>query len=297
MKKSISIFILLFITNLIFAISPVTISVSTTPGNLSADIQNAGADLKTVINLTVTGNIDSRDFTTMRDSMLVLKTIDLSTVTIDAYSGTGGSNYNYASYSYAANAIPGYAFVTATSGKESLTSIIFPESLLEIESLAFSSCTGLTSISIPATVNIIQAYAFMYCTGLSSVSAQSTTPINLDLSMHVFYDVDKNNCVLHVPSTSLAAYQSANQWMDFFTISNDITTKQKEVSISNIKVFTNKNTVIIKDVTAGEYIELFNMQGTSLYKKKSFSNISHINLTDRGIYIIKVGSFSEKIMY
>ena len=54
-------------------------------------------ELSSITNLTITGTIDARDFKTMRDDMPVLAELDLSGVTVSAYSGTEGTAW-YANF-------------------------------------------------------------------------------------------------------------------------------------------------------------------------------------------------------
>jgi len=64
----------------------------------------------TITNITITGNIDTRDFQTMKSNMPALVVIDLSGVMI------------------ANNEIP----ESALSGKDKLTTILLPQSLITI---------------------------------------------------------------------------------------------------------------------------------------------------------------------
>lgn len=67
--------------------------------------------------------------------------------------------------------IDSWAFSDCTG----LTSISLPASLTEISSSAFSDCTGLTSISLPASLTTIGEGAFEGCKSLTSI----TLPANL----------------------------------------------------------------------------------------------------------------------
>ena len=54
----------------------------------------------------------------------------------------------------------------AFNGCDSLTSVIIPDSVTDIEADSFKNCTGLTEIVIPDSVNSIENKAFYGCTGL-----------------------------------------------------------------------------------------------------------------------------------
>lgn len=68
-------------------------------------------ELDTTIALKLIGNIDARDFKTMRDSMPNLASIDLSETNIVYYEGYDGTHYKDAiSHIYVENIIPVNAF-------------------------------------------------------------------------------------------------------------------------------------------------------------------------------------------
>jgi len=133
----------------------------TTAGSLGSLLTST--EKTTVTNLTLTGSIDARDFAIMGTQMHNLTTLDISSVTIQAYNGSTVSYYN--NISYLANEIPEYC----VSGS-SLKTVTLPQSLTSIGESAFSSVKGLTSITIPNSVIQIGMGAFYYCTGLTSVN-------------------------------------------------------------------------------------------------------------------------------
>jgi len=140
-----------------------------TAGSLGTTL--TATELSTVTNLTIIGNLDARDFKTMRDNMPVLAVLNMSAVSIKAFQGSGGTDANYVAYYV--NEIPYYAFYDAyysRVGKTSLTSITLPSSLTGIQIWAFRNCTGLTSIKIPNGVTLIGERAFDGCSSITSVA-------------------------------------------------------------------------------------------------------------------------------
>ncbi len=109
----------------------------------------------------------------------------------------------------------GYAAFRRCSG---LTSVIIPNSVTSIGYYAFYECTGLTSMDLPNSVTSIGDYAFYKCTGLTSVTSLATTPPTCGTD--VFYNVDTESCTLHVPTGTKSLYQAADQWKDFYNISD-----------------------------------------------------------------------------
>ena len=76
----------------------------------------------------------------------------------------------------------------AFSGCSSLTSITIPDSVTEIGHYAFEDCTSLTSIVIPDSVTSIGVYAFSYCTGLTIYCEAASEPGGW------FYNWNSSNC-------------------------------------------------------------------------------------------------------
>ncbi len=187
------------------------------PGKLSTTF--TATELAMISAIAPTGDIDARDFKTMRDDMPMLRIIDLSNANIVEYTGMLGTFGNDI-ITYSANKIPTYAFYKGTSSvvNSVLTSIILPASITVIGTSAFQNCTSLSAISIPANVTTIDKYAFYNCKGLQEVTVSQSTPIDLTNSSSVFFGVDKTTCMLNVPDGTLAKYKIANQWKDFTTI-------------------------------------------------------------------------------
>lgn len=141
-----------------------------TAGTLSTAL--TPSELQNVSKLTITGNIDARDFKTMRNSMPVLSNVDISSVTVAAYEGWEGTYHLGALYR--ANAIPQYAFHL----NYRLTSIVLPLSVISIEHDAFQSCTKLTTVTLPSSgtsaLNSIGNSAFYGCQGLNTINIPSS---------------------------------------------------------------------------------------------------------------------------
>lgn len=147
--------------------------VNSTPGGLKEAISSAGKNFKTLRNLKITGEIDSRDFYFMRDEMDELQALNLKEVKIKAFGRE--PIYNIACKE---DQIPSSAFYynSTIDGKSSLTRLILPDNLKSIGSRAFYGCRYLTgSLIIPEGVTEIQQGAFHGCRSLTgSLSLPST---------------------------------------------------------------------------------------------------------------------------
>jgi hypothetical protein len=133
----------------------------TTAGTLRE--QFTTTEMTSVTNLTVTGNLNARDFKFMRRGITNLSVLDIGAVTIQAYNGTSGTSD---ATSYPANELPTSAF----DGCVGLTNITIPNSVTSIGDAAFIGCSGLTSITIPNSVTSIGDNAFENCSGLTSIT-------------------------------------------------------------------------------------------------------------------------------
>ncbi len=156
----------------------------------------------TITKLTLSGTMDARDFKTMRDAMPALTDVDLSGVTIVAYSGTEGpmsSDYR----TYPANEIPENAFqIASCMGTNRFKSFILPSSITSIGSYSFYNCKFLTSINIPASVTNIGLNAFGGCNALINVDPANPNYSSVD---GVLFDKNQIN-IIHCPVSKTGNY-------------------------------------------------------------------------------------------
>lgn len=194
-------------------------TISITPGMLATAL--TPNELNTVTHLTVTGSMDARDIKTMRDLMPELILVDLSGVSISAYTGTAGT-YNTSNNTYPANTFPRNGFYN----KSNLSDIILPVNLTAIARSGFNSCTSLASVSlpmgmktigylafrncgslnnftIPATVNVIDTAAFLYCESLPDIEIPASVTF---IGSNAFLGTNANINV----NSSNAYYSSEN---------------------------------------------------------------------------------------
>ena len=100
--------------------------------------------------LAITGNMDAKDFQTVREVFESVETLDLSEIENDN--------------------IPANAF----AGMENLQNVILPETVSEIGAGSFKDCENLESITIPG-VTAIGEGAFEGCTSLTSIILPANT--------------------------------------------------------------------------------------------------------------------------
>ena len=239
------------------------------PGTLSTLLTST--EKNSITNLTLTGNIDASDFRIMRDSMPVLSVLDISGVSIAAYSGSEGTGY---SSSYPANEIPEYAFYVTGEAPgtyiSELTSIILPLTTTSVGRMAFTFCSSLTSVFISASVTQIGQLAFVGCG--ATINVDPANP-NYSSDNGVLYDKAKMTLIqcpltmtgnYNVPSTvnSIAMYG--------FCFCDKLTSVNVPSSVSSIGMFafTSCSGMINIDSNNPNYKSqdavLFNKSGSTL---------------------------------
>jgi len=143
----------------------------TTAGTLNNLLTST--EKSSITDLIIKGNMDARDFKTLRDSMVNLVTLDIGEVNIAAYTGLGGTVDVNTTYSI--NEIPYYAFYSLSNNQGNvmnpITSIILPVSASSIGVGAFLICGSLTSVSISASITYIGHSAFAGCNAKINVDA------------------------------------------------------------------------------------------------------------------------------
>ena len=130
----------------------------------------------------------------------------------------------------------------------SLTGVVIPNSVTTIGKKAFYGCSNLENAVIGSGVTSIGSQAFYSCTNLRNITCKGTTPPTMAAS-DVFDNSAYTYATLFVPNGSLSAYQSANWWRNFTTISDQ---KFYDFAVNGIYyLITSGNTVEVSFRDAG----------------------------------------------
>jgi hypothetical protein len=175
-----------------------------------------------------------------------------------------------------------------------LKEIIIPNSVISIGNNAFSICSALVNLSISKSINTIGANAFLGCNMLKTIYVYAPTPVNLTSSIDVFLYVDKRSCILYVPTGSKNSYKYANQWSDFQNII-EITTALPSISQSKINATTGNGILTLSNTEIGDKVEIYNVSGLKI-KECYIENIQTIIALKTGIYILRIGDYSSKVI-
>jgi len=183
------------------------------------------------------------------------------------------------------------------------TSYIIPSTVNYVRSSVFLNCLGLTSITIPSSVQTIRSGMLQGCSNLTTINVYGSVPINLNSNIpgedsnDVFKGVDTLHCVLHVPFGSKNLYASAFQWKNFSNIVEGFAAGFISTKASNLRTKVFDGQIMISGYSPGDQITIYNTQGIMLYKQQPNTPTTTINLSSKGIVLIKVGIDRIKVLF
>ena len=103
-----------------------------------------------------------------------------------------------------------------------IESVNIPNSVKTIEEAAYWRCYGLKTLTLGSGVELIGYDAFTACDKITSVTCHATVPPAVTYppdNYEVLFSWETfNGATLHVPQSSLEAYQTARGWENFFQI-------------------------------------------------------------------------------
>lgn len=149
----------------------------------------------------------------------------------------------------------------AFHGCNKLKKIDIPNSVTTLSEGLLQDCFSLESIRIHKDVVEIKNSVFDGCSNLTNILCEATTPPTC--GANAFRYVNKSNCKVLVPETSIAAYKGANEWKDFSYIeattgiTNNVYNKTELVdvyTIDGIKRLSKVSKEEIKALPKGVYI-------------------------------------------
>ena len=174
MKKSLYFLTLLTIINLLSCKTDDSIQF----GKSTKNVSNAGTlhslftnmERDTITSLILTGTIDARDIKYIRDSLSMLKTLNMTSLNISAYTGENGTLTSGYPVPYPAKTLPAGSFYSDMKFNETLEVIYLPNSITSIGNAAFYACSAIKSITIPNNVTSIGTTTFSGCLALKSIT-------------------------------------------------------------------------------------------------------------------------------
>lgn len=126
-------------------------------------------EMDNVTDLTITGNLDARDFKFMRDRVKKLENLNIEETKILEYVGDRGTLPSVGTYP--TDEIPKYAFFNSTTsiGKELLNLVVFPKNITSVGVHAFQN-VGIKHLDFPNTLKSISDWSFTFCYDLETIT-------------------------------------------------------------------------------------------------------------------------------
>ncbi len=133
----------------------------------------------------------------------------------EGYSGNVNipSSVTYLGMNFDVTGIDANAF----DGCYDLTSIVIAEGVASIGAQAFQGCTGLKEVTMGSGMTMIGAKAFNYCNALERITCRDTVPPVME-NANCFTNKAYSQATLVVPRQHIGAYQSADFWYKFASI-------------------------------------------------------------------------------
>ena len=131
-----------------------------------------------------------------------------------------------------------------------LTTVTIPNNVTSIVTRAFTNCSSMTSITIGSGVTSMGSEVFNGCSALSSVKSMAITPPSI--TSNTFDASHYSSVTLTVPYSSKSAYQAANYWKNFTTI----TTQNYDFLVDGLyyrKTSSNTVEITYKDTNYNSY--------------------------------------------
>jgi hypothetical protein len=179
----------------------------------------------------------------------------------------------------------------------SLESITLPSSLESIQYSAFYWCPKLKSINIPKSVKFLGEGIVNYSTGLTDITVNWATPLNIRSNVFAYAGFTLSDVTLHVPADTKALYEAHNEWKKFNI------EEQPPVGIEDIQpskglgARTENGWLHVGGLSAGESWFVYNASGTLVHQRVASSGEASVFLAARGVYFVRSGNRSVKVVY
>ena len=126
---------------------------------------------------------------------------------------------------------------------------------------AFSGCFAIESLEFGAHVESIGEESFSDCTGLKTIISHN--PVPPVCGTEALDDINKWECTLYIPDTSMEAYKAADQWKNFFFFENydptgitpPVTTENKSEEVARYDMSGNRVTKDYKGIVIIRYAD------------------------------------------
>ena len=183
-------------------------------------------------------------------------------------------------------------------GCKNLQRVIIGDGVTSIGYRAFSGCQSLNYFMFGAKVTSIGKEAFSDCNAMKEIVSKAVIPPVCE--SQAMDDINKWECKLYVPKGYLSAYQTANQWKDFFFMEEGTGSNYSGIVVvasQPILILSEGGTIKVSGVDNGTHIYVYDINGkrSGFAVSQSGSATIKTSLQLGSVAIIKVGQKSIKI--
>ena len=182
-------------------------------------------------------------------------------------------------------------------GCTNLQNFSIGDGVTTFEDWAFSGCSSLKSLSFGTQLKTIGKEVFSDCIAVTKIYSKAATPPTC--GVQALDDINKWNCTLYVPKGSLASYQAADQWKEFFfmeegTESSGVT----HILADNLQIDAENGEILLSGVDDGTYVFVYSVSGQMVGSTKANGNQATLttNIKKGEVAIIKIGEKSVKVV-
>ena len=167
-------------------------------------------------------------------------------------------------------------------GCTNLKNVTLGDGIETIGSYAFSGCAALTDFTFGSSLKSIGEEAFSDCTAMTRLVSRTAEPPVC--GPQALDDINKWTCKLYVPDASIDAYQSADQWKEFFFIT-DIAHAVEDGGSSADRILSGR-------------VQVFDLSGRQVKEARNASSIDEVlgGLTP-GTYILRGSGAAMKVAH
>ena len=172
-------------------------------------------------------------------------------------------------------------------GCSNLQRVELGDGIESIGDYAFSGCSAIESFTFGNSLQTIGEEAFSDCTAMTRLISRTEVPPVC--GTQALDDINKWNCTLLVPDSSIDAYRAADQWKEFFFIESS--------SVGNIvadecSVWVEGGKLMFSGFPTGSQVDIYNIAGQIVHS----GEIESCPDMPTGLYIIAINGQTYKIL-
>ena len=168
-------------------------------------------------------------------------------------------------------------------GCTNLKNVTLGDGIEAIGSYAFSGCAALEDFTFGSSLDSIGKEAFSDCTAMTRLVSRTAIPPVC--GPQALDDINKWTCKLYVPDASIDAYQSADQWKEFFFITTDIAHAVEDGGCSADRILSGR-------------VQVFDLSGRQVKEARNANSIDEVlNGLPSGTYILRGSGAAMKVAH